>query len=383
MLGDWVEVSAVGNQAEQLLTRIPASRVQAVPGGFRCRVSLGQYRQILPFAERRGIELEIQKQGGMGVALAGYRSRYGLAVGLVVFAFLMVRFETVNWAVRYVGFTQAEQEIVAAALWENHLNEGQTVTQEKLRQAERQLMEQGSDFGWVTLNFTKGRLVAERTCAENTSPPPQSYQRHLVASTDALIVAMDVQGGFAQKQAGQTVTKGEVLVAATKVSRMGETVMQPTQGRVLGEFTIEYQASQPLREEKEIVTGQGIPWVRLQIGDHCFTVSGQENPGIGRVQRRGLTLAGFALPATIITTYYPVKEAVTLSLTPRAALEQAQYRCLCALYEQYPDAIIMTEKVEQKIRENVLEYCWKAKIRANIAIEGSGSAPISATDDEN
>lgn len=383
MLGDWVEVSAIGNRAEQLLTGIPASRVQAVPGGFRCVISTRQLGWMKALAREKGITLTLLRQGGMGVTLAGYRSRFGLALGLLVFFFLMRFFEQFNWSVKYVGITQAEQELVAAALWENQLNEGQLVTKEKLRQTERRLMDENNDFGWVTLNFSKGRLVVECTRAEQAAPLPQAYEHHLVASENALIVAMDVQGGFPQKQVGQTVARGEVLVSASKVSRLEEVVTQPTQGRVIGEFTVEYQVALPLEQEVEVLTRLGTPWVQVQIGNAVFTVAGEEQPEKGVVHRNGLTIAGFALPATIITIDYPVRERQTITLTSKAALERARYRCLCTLHEQYPDARLIAEENHQKIRENVLEYCWKAKIRANIAIEGTSDAPISATDDGN
>lgn len=381
MLGDWVEISAVGNRAERLLSGSAASRVQAVPGGFRCVVGMREYRRMLPHAERWGIALEIQRQGGLGFALADYRSRIGLVVGLLVFLFLMAEFENLNWAVKYVGFTQAEQEQVEAVLWENQLNEGQTVTKEKLRRAERQLMDR-EDFGWVTLNFTKGRLVAERTKAENFSYQSQSYTHHLVSAADAKIIAMDIESGFPQKQVGQTVSAGEVLVTTSKVSRLEEVIIQPTQGQVIGEFMVEYRVSQPLEQPTEIITGQGESWVQLQIGERLFTIRGEEQTGECVPHRKGLVLAGFALPATVITTSYPQKEIQTLMITPKAAEEQARYRCLSVLYDQYPDAEIQWENSEKIIRENVLEYCWKAKIRANIAIEGKDSAPIIATDEE-
>lgn len=66
-------------------------------------------------------------------------------------------------------------------------------------------------FGWVSLNFEKGRLVVEASSALQKPAIESNDPVDLVAAADGILLEVNAQEGFAVKSVGQTVAAGDVL----------------------------------------------------------------------------------------------------------------------------------------------------------------------------
>lgn len=380
---DRVQVSVTGSQAERVLWDWNKAGgrlgwIRSCMGGFIAWISRRQYEAFEKTALKRNAQIKILKVKGPGRWLAPYHNRLGLLLGPVLFWAAVQLTGSLVWSVEYIDFTPEQKTIVEEKLLETGLQEGQLATQEKLRQAEQELMSQTEAFGWVSLNFVDGRLTAECTSAMEERTFPQSNQWDLIAAVDGVIRSQDVSLGFTQTRVGDAVTQGQVLVSCYKLDHDGQPVWQETYGQVVAEFSREYTWEQPLEYTASLPQPGISDWTRLWIGNFCLTLSGQEEEGPGWTEYRPFTLWGLAFPGTLVTTWYPQYKEEIFQLTPETAAEFARHRCVNQLMEEFPDARILAEEAEQKVEEGVLHYHWMVKAEGNIAI-ASRTAPVIET----
>ena len=206
-----VRFVALGGRYERFVSRcaqagIPLARLRPVPGGVRGVIPARYYKQAAAQARPCRTRLRVERRQGLWFRLRRYRGRWGLLLGPLVFAVVFVLMQQMVWAIRYdPSLTAQQQSRIRQALYSMDIYEGAFLNQTRLRQAEKQMLNQNEDLAWVSLNLTSGRLVVEAAPAQ---PQPQvegNESVDLIALTDGLILEMNVQEGFAAKQPGQTV----------------------------------------------------------------------------------------------------------------------------------------------------------------------------------
>lgn len=380
---DRVQVSVTGSQAERVLwdwnkTGGRLGWIRPCMGGFTAWTSRRQYEALEKIALKRNAQIKTLKVRGLGRWLSPYHSRLGLVLGPVLFLAAVQLTGNFVWSVEYFDFTPEQKVLVEEKLLETGLQEGQLATQEKLRQAEQELMSQTDAFGWVSLNFVDGRLTAECTSAMEERTFPQANQWDLIAAVDGVILSQDISLGFTQTRVGDTVKQGQVLVSCYKLDHDSQPVWQETYGQVIAEFSREYSWEQPLKYTASLPRPGISCWTRLWTGNFYLTLSGREEEGEGWTEYQPLTFWGLALPGTLVTTWYPQYEEETFSLSAETAAEFARYQCVNQLLEEFPDARILTEEARQELEDGVLRYQWTVKARADIA-RPSQTAPVIET----
>ena len=165
-----VTFAAQNGDAEGLLTAAAAgglhlSDIVPRPGGFSARCAAWHYRKLAALARRRRVRLRIQKRQGLFFCIRPLLRRRGLWAGCLVFLPLLLWLQGFIWFVEPVGLTPGQQARAAVVLWEAGLFPGNAVTQEKLAAGEYALLQSG-EFSWASLNFMKGKLVAEAAAAK-------------------------------------------------------------------------------------------------------------------------------------------------------------------------------------------------------------------------
>ena len=305
--------------------------------------------------------------------LRAYRGRWGLVLAPLVFAAVVHLLGRSVWSIRYDGLDAATRSRVEQTLYSMDICEGAVLTQEKLRLAEKQLMDGDEAFGWVSLNFEKGRLVVEASPALQKPAIESNDPVDLVAAADGILLEVNVQEGFAVKSVGQTVAAGDVLVSAYKPDPYEQPVESHAKGLVVAAVKKTYQCVQPSTYEVQALTGRVAGSCRLRLFGHTLEL-GVQLPEGGEVRtvHRQLTVLGFALPATIEERYVPQREARQFHLSPDGARQYARFACLAQLYAEFPDAEIIAESRQESWDGGTLTYTMTVDFKADIAREKGG-----------
>lgn len=373
-----VDFAASGGRSEKLITLcgrqgIQLYNVRPTADGFTARLPARRYREVSRLARRCGTRLRVRKRRGVLFRLRAYRGRWGLVLAPLVFAAAVHLLGRSVWSIRYDGLDAATRSRVEQTLYSMDICEGAVLTQEKLRLAEKQLMDGDEAFGWVSLNFEKGRLVVEASPALQKPAIESNDPVDLVAAADGILLEVNVQEGFAVKSVGQTVAAGDVLVSAYKPDPYEQPVESHAKGLVVAAVKKTYQCVQPSTYEVQALTGRVASSCRLRLFGHTLELGAQlPEGGEVRTVHRPLTVLGFALPATIEERYVPQREARQFHLTPDGARQYARFACLAQLYAEFPDAEIIAESRQESWDGGTLTYTMTVDFKADIAREKGG-----------
>lgn len=370
-----IRFEARGGQQEKLLSwcmahGVPLQKIQADETGFTAHIAAADYPKLHIPARRCRTRLRIIRRTGGWFSLRKVLARPGLLLGPWVFLLVLSIGGRFLWSTRFVNVPTGKQKEIRQILQKGGLWEGADVSSEKLQNAQRELLAENENWGWIALNFYKGRLVVECTNANQALPVIQNDWQPYIAAADAVILENRVESGFPQKEPGQTAAAGEILIAAERPARDGTPVMQKTQGQVIGQIEREYTAMRPLQEDYTGLTGNvsygyqlKTPFGTLQVGrdeKHLY-------PGVTKTYYEPLTLAGLAFPATLMIQETQQTAQMQRTLPREAARQFARYICYAQLYKEFPDAKILAQSVQEHWQEDTLCYTMRVIFCANIA----------------
>ena len=236
-----ITFAAQNGDAEGLLTAAAAgglhlSDIVPRPGGFSARCAAWHYRKLAALARRRRVRLRIQKRQGLFFCIRPLLRRRGLWAGCLVFLPLLLWLQGFVWFVEPVGLTPGQQARAAVVLWEAGLFPGNAVTQEKLTAGEYALLQSG-EFSWASLNFMKGKLVAEAAAAKPVPDIAAGTLHGLRARVSGTVVRTNLVSGTMLVVPGQAVEAGQGLIGTARAERDGTLIFQPAKQPKTGSLT--------------------------------------------------------------------------------------------------------------------------------------------------
>lgn len=369
-----VQFAAQGGRYENLITAcakagLPLQQAKPDPGGFTAWIPLRYYRRLYPLARKNHVRLRVQKRAGICFILRRYRGRWGLAVGPALFLLTAVLLQNLVWSIRFVGLEAEQQAAAGRVLYSMGITEGTAVTQTMLRAAEQAILSGQDGLGWVSLNFIRGRLVVEGAAALPAPPIEPNDPVDLIAAADATLLWLRVQEGHAAKQAGQTVVQGEVLVRAVGEDRDLNQIAGHAKATAWARLEQTYECAQPLEYTALFPTGRTAESCRLLCAGRQLSLwensDGVEGPQ--RLFHEPLAVFGFALPVTVETTLRVEQAEQTVRLSEKTAREFARYACEQALYDEFPDAQLLTVSEQEHWEDGQLVLRWTVQFEADIA----------------
>lgn len=368
-----VRFSAQGGRYARFLSDclaagVPLTRVEPCGEGVRAWAPARAYKRLRPLARRHRTRLRVLERRGLWFRLRPLRRRWGLAVGVAVFCLLLWGMQQLIWAIDCQGLDPARQQTARALLAEAGLWPGARVTRELLEQGEQALLD-WDELAWASLSFSQGRLRVEAAPALDTLPVEGNDPVDLVAAADGVILSVNAQEGFVCKTAGQTVARGEVLIAARQADRNEILRTAHPNGQVIARVTRTFTCEQPLVCRSEAPTGDMESTYALQTFWGVLPLSDQELPAGGEIRtyHRQLSLLGLLLPVTLRETVWVERGVVEQTLSRETARQFARLACMRALYEAFPDAELRTSTEEESWEGEVLRYSLTLCFDADIA----------------
>lgn len=354
------EFLALGGRYEKFVSRcaqkgIPLQNLKPIPGGVQGSVPLYGYIQMQQIAKSCQTKLELQKKRGIYFRLRKFRGRWGLVAAPVIFLTAMALFANLVWSIRWQGIEAAQQPLVKQALYSMDIYEGAFLTQQKVRESEKKLLVALPELGWLSLNFSKGRLVVEASEAREKPAIEANDAQDLVSAVDGTVLKTNIEEGVLLKGAGQTVAKGDVLIRAGREDRDGHMIPVHAKGSVIARAKKKYRCVQPLSFEAE-VPSESLHSMRTlcSMGRRMPLQKGEELPQDAHIRCQPVTVWGFALPAMIEERFWLPRVQQTVELNEGQAKERARLACLTQLYREFPDAVIEAEEQEISMDKNEL-----------------------------
>lgn len=348
---DSIQFCVRGRGAQRLLGQaaqagLKLERIAPQADGFTAVVPGTGWGKLCQLASAGGWQITQTQRHGPGPLAERLLRRPGVLVGACLFFVLLHWLSGFLWCMDLDLLTVPQQESIRTLLAQSGIQEGCRPTQAGLAQAQ-QLLEASGDFGWVSLNFTGGCLTAEGTPRQQAQAEPPAQNTGLYARAGGEVVAVDIASGFAQVQPGQYVGSGMLLAAAEKLDRSGAPVPQPASGTVTARVRLAYTGQQAFTQQRPVLTGACTVSRTLTLLGRSWQLPGSavlpEDIPL-RVRWLPLRLGRLALPACVQETTCWAREPQEQTFTPEAAAALARRSARLQLLQDYPDAVIESER---------------------------------------
>lgn len=245
----------------------------------------------------------------------------GLAIGLALVYFLSLRI----WLINITGAgSDMRKSLIDAGVTAGKRKSSVDVN------AVSRLLEAGHpEYAHIGVKISG--VILRIDCVKAESAPGVfdiSKARNLIAKTDGVIEKINVFAGKAQVRSGDTVFKGDVLIAGEeRAGKNGEITPVRAEGSVTARIWTKGESAVRLIYEKNIRTGKSCAVTEIHTPFFTKKLAGENRFRLSESETRESRLVGLFIPVRLIrTTFYEAETetfAVDTETAERISLENA------------------------------------------------------------
>lgn len=285
------------------------------------------YDKINSACFNRGIEITRTSYNGVPMLASKYKSRMGLAVGVVLSALLVAFALNVVWRVEISGNNRVSREEIESALLENNFCVGSFIPSADLTFIENSIMQEKNDIAWISINVngTVAHVeIRETQRGQNANNSPA----HLVASRDGKIERIESYNGNCVVKAGDVVRAGDVLVSGVYQNEKGDYRTSRAEGQIFARTVRTVSVEIPFENTQKVYTGRKFSEIYINFfkkSIKVFANTGKMPPTCDIIYKNGrIGLPSFPkIPIGYEKTEYSEYEFVKVVLNENEAMERA------------------------------------------------------------
>lgn len=356
-----------------LREHIPYSKMAQDNDKLRLYMSRSSAQRLALYLSRDGIQFDV-KTGGIPVFLEKYRRRYGLMLGGVIIAALIIISTQVVWDIRVTGNSTITAADVKNELASVGFSVGSKIGVRDMDEIANSVLAKSEKIAWLSINM-KGN-VALVQIREKTFPntgEKESSTSNIVASCDGVIERLEVKRGTPAVKEGDVVRKGELLISGLSELKYGGYRAEQAIGNVYAvtvhhffiEIPLEYERkvfSEPICSEKYIKFFSK----RLNI----YRNGGNSDAFCDKIEEeKCFSLFGLApLPISICTVLDSPLKTEVCTRNEREASELAFFEMRRQIEATLADADLLEKKIRTEITETSLVLTCDVTCSENIAV---------------
>lgn len=371
---DVLTFTLTGPEPQRALTMAAAhgirlARIKALPKGLQADLAGVDWPHLQALLAGGPWTLTLQQEKGPGRLLERLTLRPGLPVGAAWAFLLTIILSRFVWTIDFGPLDADAQARLRQLLDGQNICEGTFLTQDVLARAQAAALQQSDRFGWISLNFTGGRLFVESTASEHQTIQAEPTQSALYAAAAGEITAIEADSGFCMVTVGQQVAAGDLLVDVQRLDRKGNPVLQGASGRVVARVEKSFESAQPYYTTQPVLTGRSYHAEHWQLLGR--EIHRENSPtacsGITEESWLPLQIGRVALPGVVQRTATWETADTTCHYSESTALALALRACRAQLYREFPDAVIEAERRHSKAGEEAASCTVTYIFCANIA----------------
>ena len=262
---------------------------------------------VLALCRRYGLNHRVLCLGGLSELLQKMRSRWTLALGLILCAALCWGFLSRIWIID-VSFTGPDAALGSDAalrrcIAEQGLKPGMAASSVDTALLQKRLLADADGYSFIGVRVQGVRLLVE---ASPEVPAPEVYEiarvRDLVASRDGVVESVTVHSGEACVRPGDTVRRGQTLIRGEEDKSKEETKPVAALGEVIARCWYEGSAQAPLEKRVLTPTGRSESECRLELMGFSLSLTECEGYPSEKPETQILPVVGLFLPLEVVRT---------------------------------------------------------------------------------
>lgn len=271
---------------------------------YRFYISIKDFKILRPIIRKTGIHISIKKRKGFPFYLYKYKERHVFISGMLLTLVSLYVYSLFIWNIDISGNTRYSTEELIRFLNNNDVYKTMKSSEVDTGDVVSLIRANFPEIIWVSTHVEGSNLVIKvkeneqiinpdsssilttvpnengvsevESNNENTSKSgsgPYAYGEDLVASEDGVIVSIVTRTGIPQVHAGDTVTKGDILISGRiDVTNDAAEVVSynytQAKGDVIIESSITYTDEEPMKYQYKEYTGEEAYKKQYLVGDY-------------------------------------------------------------------------------------------------------------------
>ncbi len=209
------------------------------------------FKQVCDIASKNAAAISIAGRRGSIFTIRKYRSRIGIAVGIILAVLMTAYLSNIVMSVEIYGNETLTDKQIASMLSDCGIKIGAFIPNIDLREAERQIVSSVDDIAWIGIRSSGCIIQAE--VSESDAPPemvPTRIPCNVISSQDAQIVDIkNVHMGMLIPMLYDGVKKGDLLISGTVDDGKGGVYFAHAMGEIIGRYNEKVTFSQTFNDE--------------------------------------------------------------------------------------------------------------------------------------
>lgn len=332
----YVEFSLIGAYADSFISFLieegfRLSNIRNDGGIFYARVKPSDYRKIARFTYRYRVRMRIVKKHGGIFFVSPYKSRYGIAIGALLYAIVIGICSSFIWEIKISGNVAVSDDQVLKMLDENGIRAGADPDSFDSGHVEFCAKLAIPEISWISIEKEGARVYVKVNERLEISQDKLSVKIpcNVIAQRTGVIVSTEVYRGELLYPVGSAVREGDVIVSGVVEDSYGKITYNNSDARIIAEFTESVDFSMPLVTKETVKTGKTteVNYIRLfsiYLSDNRVQ---PQNNYIYDTQVHNVSIFGLQMPWKICTVrgYETTEQTVerTTNDVKRLLLQQA------------------------------------------------------------
>lgn len=352
-------------------------------GFFGCRVSEGKItvscscskgKKVSDLLKQKNVTYKYTEYG-LVAGLKRIFSRTGVVAAIVICVILQCVFSGIIWELNIEKCSVPEAEI-RKTLLSLGVTEGVRKNMLDIKKLDIEYMLADDRFSWAHLN-TRGTTanfeVKERIERPNPSPDKKEVC-NIVAKCDGIVSRIDVYSGGKEVKAGDSVTKGQLLVSSFFETRTVGYLLRRAKGTVIATTEPVFEMTIPKKAyritDKKVYTKHA-----LSLFDKSVSIDGGNIVLDGKnadmsVKKEKLRLFGtIKVPILLVTRTYTVNDLEEYTRTEEMCEQIYREKYEEWKKEYSKDAEVLSSETQVTEQDGCYRFVTKLVCRENIGID--------------
>jgi similar to stage IV sporulation protein len=323
------------------------------------RMTVKGFRVIRPVAKKSGCRVRLLKKTGLPFVLNKYRRRKAFFAGAVLFLILINILASFVWSIEISGNSELEQALIEEALAESGIRTGVFKYRIDTDRAVTGMMLRMDKLAWISIDIRGTKVRVDlRERIDVPEIVPRDIPCDIIARKDGIIRQVTAKEGIEAVSQGDTVKKGQVLIAGSIPIKGGEDRYRlvHAMGTVKARTWYEAEAPVVLDRTERLRTGRVITDSSLVLFSREIDLFRRKNRfqdySVSRTGRKLSIGEDLVFPAEWITIRYFEEKVVHAYVSREDAMREAAAEAYSRALEQVPDETQIVEKIERFIEQD-------------------------------
>lgn len=238
------------------VNEITLKRIKKVNAECTATCFYKDYAFLEEWAKKNNISITPVKKRGVPFKLKKYRYRWGIAVGMFLFAFCLVGSQFFVLDISVEGNSTVETKTIINELDKLGVSKFKFIPSIDFRIKKHEALLSMPKLSWLTINHQGCRLFVKVTEKEADVYIKDTEICDIVASDTGLILHMEVYNGTKVTDKNYTVEKGDVLVKGEFLNKLEEVTKVHADAKVIAQVQFEKTISLNMKDSIKDYTGK-------------------------------------------------------------------------------------------------------------------------------